>query len=168
MYIEKLSKMSNNESLATWYRTILFTRASQIEGCPKGKLCHRKTTVKSTSLIKYAKDCFVLNMFIEGDNSEIENVFSKSKTQQNETVNNETLTEINPVENIEMASLVQSLVERIALLEKSMKSRDDNEKKLKDRINELENIVEANFCMFDRFQAEMHPKTDKCEANKDF
>lgn len=35
IYIEKLSKMSNNESLVTWYRTILFTRASQIEGCPK-------------------------------------------------------------------------------------------------------------------------------------
>lgn len=165
IYIEKLSKMSNNESLVTWYRTILFTRASQIEGCPKGKLCHRKTTVNSTSLIKYAKDCFVLNMFMEGDNSEIENVFSKSKTQLNETVNNETLTEINPVENVEMASLVHSLVERISLLEKSMKSRNDTEKKLKNRISELENIVEANFCMFDRFQAEMQPKIDKCEAN---
>lgn len=102
---------------------------------------------------------------MEGDNSEIETVFSKSKTQLNETVNNETLNEINPVENVEMASLVHSLVERISLLEKSMKSRNDTEKKLKNRISELENIVEANFCMFDRFQAEMQPKIDKCEAN---
>lgn len=166
LYIEKLSQLSNNnENLITWYRTILFGRASTVQGCPKGKLCTRKTTLVSSSIKKYAKDCYIINSFINGDDSEIDTVLSKPNRQiQNpENVISETIDQ-NPVHSVDLSSIVQSLVERVTSLEKSVKMKESSEKELKERVSKLEGIVEANYGVFDRFQAEIQPKIQKCEA----
>ena len=42
-----------------------------------GKLLNRNSTNKSSSSSKYARDCYVLEMFIQGDKSQIEEVFRK-------------------------------------------------------------------------------------------
>jgi hypothetical protein len=44
------------------------------------KLLNRKSTNKSSSPSEYARDCYVLEMFIQGDISQIEEVFRKEKS----------------------------------------------------------------------------------------
>lgn len=77
-YIDKLLELGESERIITWYRTMLLSRAGSIESCPKGRLITRKSTQNATSCEKYAKDCFILQSFIDGDDSDIDCVFSRS------------------------------------------------------------------------------------------
>ncbi|VDI13753.1 Hypothetical predicted protein [Mytilus galloprovincialis] len=113
--------LKGNESLVTWYRKILLSRAGEIEGCPKGKLCNRKTTNKSSSIQKYAKDCYILQMFTEGDASEIDSVFSRSVNSTSDNLHNDTICEQNPVNQVDINSTLQLLIERVNGLENILK-----------------------------------------------
>lgn len=84
LYISKLLELClSNESLFFWHRSLLCTRARKFKDCPTGNLINRKTTKASFSAEKYARDCFTLYMFINGEKHSIENVFEK-KNQNKE------------------------------------------------------------------------------------
>ncbi|VDI33727.1 Hypothetical predicted protein [Mytilus galloprovincialis] len=90
-YVLKLIELTHDsENTITWYRTILASRAKSIQGCPTGKLFTRKSTNRSSSTQKYAKDCYLIYMFINGDDSSIDDVFRKvdhnSISDQSKTV----------------------------------------------------------------------------------
>lgn len=57
-------------------------RAGKFKDCPTGNLINRKTTKASSSAEKYARDCFTLYMFINGEKHGIENVFQKKQNKQ--------------------------------------------------------------------------------------
>ncbi|CAG2233981.1 unnamed protein product [Mytilus edulis] len=93
-YVLKLIELTHDsENTITWYRTILASRAKSIQGCPTGKLFTRKSTNRSSSTQKYAKDCYIIYMFINGDDSSIDDVFRKvyhnSINDQSKTVTHE-------------------------------------------------------------------------------
>ena len=47
-YVSELLKTRDRKDSIMWYRSVLFSRALSIEGCPKEKLCVRMTTNRST------------------------------------------------------------------------------------------------------------------------
>ena len=73
LYIERLITETRSDcELVLWYRRILADRARQLDNCPRGELKGRKSTTKSSSMHKFATDCYILSTFIQGDSSEIE------------------------------------------------------------------------------------------------
>lgn len=85
LYVEKLLEITNsNEHYIVDYRTYLCSKAKSIQGCHMGNLTPRKTTKNNPSVIKYAKDCSALNMFCNGDDAYLGDVFDKSKNKTNE------------------------------------------------------------------------------------
>ena len=67
------------------YRFRLAERARGFPECPESRLVNRRTTTNSTKVEKCASDCYILNMFNNGDRSkEIYDVFS---TVGNNTMN---------------------------------------------------------------------------------
>ena len=79
-YIEKLINVSNNsEEAIIRYRSGLLCIAKQNDGCPKGKLISRKSTTKSSAQLKTAKDCYILNNYINGDDTQISDIFTNVK-----------------------------------------------------------------------------------------
>ena len=79
-YVSKLLNLAKDrEDSITWYRSVLLSRALSIEGCPKEKLCVRRTTNRNTCNEKYAEDCFRLSNFLKGDTLQLDDMFSKSK-----------------------------------------------------------------------------------------
>jgi hypothetical protein len=81
--VEKLLELTDtNEQFVIDYRSYLCSKAKSIEGCLTGNLAlHKKTTKHNTSVAKYAKDCSALNMFCNGDDTYLTEVFYKSKTK---------------------------------------------------------------------------------------
>ena len=76
LYVEKLLFLCrDDEGLICWYRYVLCSRARDMEGCPTGNLVNRKNTKLSSSREKYARDCYALYLFTQGDTSCIEEVF---------------------------------------------------------------------------------------------
>ncbi|KAK3087070.1 hypothetical protein FSP39_001227 [Pinctada imbricata] len=127
LYLHKLLQSSmNNESALFWYRNVLCSRAKSMEGCPQGNLINRKSTKKSTSAEKIARDCYIINSFICGDKSGIDEVFDKSKV--NETPR---------VSQVELRVLTQSLLERVTSLEKA---RKEDEKVICDLRKEISSL----------------------------
>ena len=79
-YIEKLIKVSNNsEEAIIRYRSGLLCIAKQNTECPKGKLISRKSTTKSTAQLKTAKDCYILKSYVNGDDTQICDIFTNVK-----------------------------------------------------------------------------------------
>ena len=80
LYISKLLELcSSCESRISQYRNALCLRARSISDCPKGNLMIRKSTKQSSCAERYARDCYTLNMFINGEKSGIKHVFDKHK-----------------------------------------------------------------------------------------
>ena len=67
----------NNEHMICWYRNVLCSRARLQTDCPKDNLVNRQATKRGSSAQKYARDCHTLYLFIQGDGSNIEQVFDK-------------------------------------------------------------------------------------------
>ena len=67
-YMLKLTELTNNsEHCLTWYRSTLTRRVKSLQRCPTGQLSHPKSTRKSSSTSKYARNCYILCMFLQGD-----------------------------------------------------------------------------------------------------
>ncbi|CAG2232272.1 unnamed protein product [Mytilus edulis] len=116
-YVLKLIELTHDsENTITWYRTILASRAKSIQGCPTGKLFTRKSTNRSSSTQKYAKDCYLIYMFINGDDSSIDDVFRKV---DHNSISDQSKTVTHDCNIIEMRVTVQTLLERVVLLEKN-------------------------------------------------
>ncbi|WAR12174.1 hypothetical protein MAR_026354 [Mya arenaria] len=81
-YVDKLLRLTNSsEPDITSYRDVLYRRAKQLPTCPDAKLITRRGSRKTPAYDKLAHDCYILNSFLKGDPSEIETIFTKTKTQ---------------------------------------------------------------------------------------
>ncbi|VDH98386.1 Hypothetical predicted protein [Mytilus galloprovincialis] len=103
-------------------------------------------------------------MFTEGDASEIDSVFSRSVNSTSDNLHNDTICEQNPVNQVDINSTLQLLIERVNGLENILKSKDGIEKKLKAKIEELENVIDDNKRQFELLKAEITPKIVKFES----
>jgi len=65
----------NSEDCLTWYCSTLPSRAKSLQGCPTGKRVTRKSITKSSSSSKYAGNCHILYMFLQGDKTQIDEDF---------------------------------------------------------------------------------------------
>ncbi|CAG2246966.1 unnamed protein product [Mytilus edulis] len=129
-YIVKLIKLTNDSGdTITWYRSMLTSRAKSIQGCPLGKLITRKSTNRGSSSQKYAKDCYLLQQFISGDPSSIDEVFRKDEPKS--------VSEHNAV------PLNCHLIELKTTLHMTI-----------DRLNEVEKLGKANRTVIEKLQTE--------------
>jgi hypothetical protein len=55
------------------------SRARLHSECPKGSLLNRKTTKHTSNIQRYTGDCYTLHTFIQGDKTDIEQVFDRQK-----------------------------------------------------------------------------------------
>lgn len=111
--------------MITWYRSTLNSRASVLTSYPKGNLVTRKSTNKSSSAEKYARDCFIIQSFISGDSSEIMEVFSKGKSPSEVQDNDHGPT---MGLSIDLCKTVQTLLKRVTALEKAKETYQEREK----------------------------------------
>jgi chromosome segregation ATPase len=152
LYISKLLELcSSCESMVSQYRNALCLRARSISDCPKGNLMNRKSTKQSSCAERYARDCYTLNMFINGEKSGIEHVFDKHK-------NTSCSTDASKVKRIETRVVLQTLLERISELEKSlsfyvkeMKSLRSDHNELKSKYDRMEAEATSRFSKYDSF-----------------
>ncbi|CAG2248803.1 unnamed protein product [Mytilus edulis] len=130
--------MTNDiENTITWYRSILTSRAKSVQGCPTGKLYTRKSTSRSSSTLKYAKDCYILYMFINGDSSGIDEVFRKDDSKS--VSDQSTVPNCNV---IELRATLQSALERISELERLETENQKTIKHMKTENNKLKTDLE--------------------------
>jgi len=134
-YMLKLIELtSNSDDCLTWYRSTLVSRAKSLQGCPTGKLFTRKSTTKSSSTSKYARDCYILYMFLQGDKTQIDEVFRKDDNRV--TITDQSSESVN-IEMIEMRTNIHVLMERVAQLEKTEQINDKTIKVLQAENNKL-------------------------------
>ena len=101
---------------AIWNSFPLASRAKSLQGCPTGKLFTRKSTTKSSSTYKYARDCYILYMLLQGDKTQIDEFFRKDDNRV--TINDQSSESVN-IEMIEMRTNIHALLERVTQLEKT-------------------------------------------------
>ncbi|CAG2193561.1 unnamed protein product [Mytilus edulis] len=158
-YISKLiEKTNNSDDCLTWYRSTLAGRAKSIQGCPTGKLNNRKSTTKSTSTSKYARDCYIIYMFLQGDKTQIDEVFRKDDNKlsvvehNNEVVSNEI---------IEMRANIHILLERVSEPEKSDQKHEKNKYvEIIQKSALIEFSRHANKCDGNNLQIDSYTTTD--------
>lgn len=105
----------------------MFTRAKTSEGCPKGNLIQRRTTKGNPSSVRYAKDCYALYMFCNGDTSHLTDVFDK-KHDPSDTPKSL---------NIDLHCLTQTLLERVRELESTVSNTSKVIKNMQKTISDL-------------------------------
>lgn len=145
IYIEKLIEQTQeNEGYLECYRRLLYDRACTIEGFPRGRLISRRDTSKSKSTSKLASDCFIIQMFIAGDHSEIDSIFSKSvvKTESEPSQAEPILSYVlsNDIASIKANihsanSKIETLEKKVQKLESEVKDKDNTIKKLKEKLD---------------------------------
>ncbi|CAC5398849.1 unnamed protein product [Mytilus coruscus] len=141
-YISKLIEKTNNtDDCLTWYRSTLASREKSIQGCPTGKLDNRKSTTKSTSTSKYAKDCYIIYMFLQGDKTQIDEVFRKDDNKLSVVEHN---SEVVSNEIIEMRANNHILLERVSELEKSDQTNEKVFTILQTENNKLYQLTETS------------------------
>ena len=148
---------SNDENLVCWYRNALCSRAKNLPDCPSGKLLTRKTTSGGSSISKYAKDCFILYMFQQGEKSCINDIFGKHK-------NTPIVSEINKVNAVELKTTIQSLVERMSNLENMVNSKDKIINSLTSDLQSLQLQFEHLQSDHERLHAESMAKFTKYDS----
>lgn len=140
-YIESmLAYLEGKEGLLTWYRSILICR---LRGPSDNSLfgnapVTRKNTNKSTSAYKYAKDCYNLSLYLNGDmTAQIEEIFSTRSTKPIRTDSTSKNTEQTPssVDTACTKQLIQSL--RLELNE-AKKSHSESLKGMQSKIDSLD------------------------------
>lgn len=94
------------------YRNALCSRPKNQLIFPSGQLLTTNTRSSGLSISKYAKDYFILYIFLHGEKSCIKDIFGKNK-------NDPIFTEMNKVTEAELKTTIQSIIERIVDLEKT-------------------------------------------------
>lgn len=110
--------MFNDESMVCVYRNSLCLRAKQQPEYPQAKLFSRKSTKSNSSTAKYAKDCYILYMFLQGEKSCINEIFDKNKGSA-------LVPEMSNVNTVEMKVAIQILLQRVTNLEEIVKSKEN-------------------------------------------
>lgn len=155
MYIEKLLQLtSSNEQLIIEYRTFLCSRAKTIEGCPKGNLIQRRNTKANPSSVRYAKDCFALYIFCNGDNSHLSDVFDKKQD----------ISEISSAFTIDQHYITQTLVERMHELEVSASGTDKIIKNMQKTITDLKSKNSSLIAEVDKMKSDIEVHATSCET----
>ena len=141
-YTERLlSYATGREGVLSWYRMILISRLRGHSDNPvfKAAPVTRKSTHKSTSAYKNAKDCYRLISFLNGDmTSPIEEIFATraykpSKPEPQDQEHDQST--VNRVESTAMKQLIQSLRLEIAEVKSSC---HENIKDMQTKISVLE------------------------------
>ena len=151
LYIERLITETRSDcELVLWYRRILADRARQLDNCPRGELKGRKSTTKSSSMHKFATDCYILSTFIQGDSSEIEMVFAPSTLKkQNQTASETEMHKSATMQNdmVVMKSTLHTTITRISNLEtnynKLKREIDERDKKLKEVLQQNQSLEQS-------------------------
>lgn len=146
-----LDLCSNDETLICWYRNALCSRAKALPDCPSGKLLSRKSTKGGSSITKYAKDCYILYMFLMGDNSCVSEIFDKNKSSSY-------VSDLNKINAVEIKTTIQLLVQKIASLENLVNSKDKTIISLTSDFNTLKSDFEQLQFDHDRL------KGDRCQG----
>ncbi|CAG2220218.1 unnamed protein product [Mytilus edulis] len=142
-YIVKLIELTNDsDDTITWYRSMLTSRAKSIQGCPLGKLITRKSTNRGSSSQKYAKDCYLLQQFISGDPSSIDEVFRKDEPKS--------------VSEPNILPLNCHLIELRTTLHMTI-----------DRLNEVEKLGKANRTVIEKLQTDNEKLRRELEDSND-
>lgn len=111
-------------------RNILLTKAKTIVNCPPGNLTIRKTTKNCSSIIKYARDCFALTMFCNGETPTIlADVLDKCKNKP---------PEFPKTTIVQIRSTIQGLLERVSKLEDNQSKSGKTIQVLKKTIADLQ------------------------------
>lgn len=154
-YIEKLLQLSSsNEQIIIEYRALLCTRAKTIEGCPKGNLIQRRTTKGNPSSVRYAKDCYALYMFCNGDTSHLTDVFDK-KHDPSDTPKSL---------NIDLHCLTQTLLERVRELESTVSNTNKVIKNMQKTISDLKSKNTALTADIDKVKNDFEAHSITCET----
>ena len=141
-YIERLlSYTTEKEGILSWYRMILISRLRGHSDNPlfQAAPVTRKSTHRSSSSYKYAKDCYRLLSFMSGDmTSPVDDIFSSrapkpSQSEQREQCQDQGAS--NRVETTTLKQLVQSLRLEIAEIKSSC---TENIKTMQTKISVLE------------------------------
>ena len=156
-YIAKLLNLaSEREDYITWYRNALLSRALSMEGCPKGKLCARRTTSKSTSNQKYAEDCYRLSNFVNGNHAPLDDIFSKQRADDP----NKQKIEIHKIDTAGLASTVHKLIERVTNLEQALILKEMDEVDLKVKIKCMQDTQQNLYAKISKLESQIeHQKT---------
>ena len=158
VYINKLLDLcENDESTVYWYRDTLCSRAKRLSDCPSGKLLNRKTTKRGSSTARYAKDCYILYMFMQGEKSSINEIFDKNKDPFCGT-------DIYKLNAVEVKVTVQSLLQRITNLENVVHSRESVIESLTSDLELLQSENKLLRSEHDRLKAESMSKFSKYDA----
>ena len=164
-YIERLlSYTKGKEGLLTWYRNILICRLKGLHDNPLfvSAPVQTKNTSKSSSAYKYAKDCYNLSLYINGDmTAAIEDIFSsrQTKASQSTSQQNENLQE-SGVEILGTKQLIQSLrgevtemkkshLETVKQMQSSIALLEKENKDLKRSLHRLESEFSSKVVQYD-------------------
>lgn len=155
MYIEKLLQLSsNNEQIIIEYRALLCARAKTIEGCPKGNLIQRRNTKGNPSSVRYAKDCYALYMFCNGDISHLTDVFDKKLD----------LSDTSKSFNIDLHCLTQTLLERVRELESTVSNTNKVIKNMQKTISDLKSKNTALTADIEKVKNDFEAHSITCET----
>ncbi|MES9885047.1 MAG: hypothetical protein ABW185_29745 [Sedimenticola sp.] len=133
-----------------------------MEKCPDARLITRRGSRKVPSQLKLSQDCHILNMFLHGDNSEIETIFSKVKEINQQTESDV----IVPCENdtpkttemtMEVSKILSNVIDlgnKYAQLQKEKTSESNTIMQLK---SQIDNLTSDN----ERLKSEMETFKDK-------
>lgn len=157
-YMTKLLDLcSNDETLICWYRNALCSRAKTLPDCPPGKLLSRKSTKGGSSITKYAKDCYILYMFLMGDKSCVSEIFDKNKSSSY-------VSDLNKINAVEIKTTIQLLVQKVASLENLVNSKDKTIVSLTSDFNTLKSDFEQLQSDHDRLKGESMSRFTKYDA----
>lgn len=158
IYISKLLDLcSNDESMVCWYRNSLCLRARKHPECPQGKLFSRKTTKSNSSTAKYAKDCYILYMFLQGEKSCINEIFDKNKGSA-------LVPEMSKVNTVEIKVAIQTLMQRVTNLEEVVKSKEKTIDSLASHLKSLQSEHEQLYSEHERLKAESMSRFTKYDS----
>ncbi|MEW8487243.1 MAG: hypothetical protein AB2705_18855, partial [Candidatus Thiodiazotropha sp.] len=143
-YIERLlSYIKGKEGLPTWYSNILICRLKGLHDNPlfMSAPVQTKNTSKSSSAYKYAKDCYNLSLYLNGDmTAAIEDIFSSRQTNESFTKHKPTKLESarkwgrNPMDK----TIKKSQLETVKQLQSSIALLEQENKDLKRSLHRLE------------------------------
>ena len=116
-YMDTLLRITKGSEIdLNTYRDILWRRANTCADPPNGRLINRRGSRKNPAIIRIAQDCYIINMFIHGDKSEIDSICSK--TRYLDIPDQTVVTDHNAIENpdrfnynVEFSKLLANMIE---------------------------------------------------------
>ena len=176
IYLERLLELSqNSEEFIISYRSYLANSIQQSAQSSQPdtqadtrKLVTRRTTSNSKSIFKYASDCYILYMYIQGENVKIDDLFTKDKGTQNRTkVNTSNMSaEITVPKSslVDLRSTLQTLIQRVHDLESKHTKCEETIQSLNKSVSELKAQNSSLRYSIDKLKAEADSHATSCDS----